>query len=215
MGGERVMATLELLTTWTPYLFVGLRWNIVISVLAALLGTVLGGVFVIMKLSRLKLLRVFGVAVPSIVRGVPTLFLLFYLAILIPNEVVMFGGEIAFAIPLWLKASLALTASPFAFTAWNLHAALEFWTAGNKQSALLFIPNWMNGFLITLLASSGASLVGVSELVGRTNTVINVTGERNAILLYYYAAIWFLAVALILTFLVGRLRRYLASTVVL
>lgn len=208
------MDSIELLTTWTPYLVIGLGWNLLISVLAALLGTALGGIFVLMKLSRRKTFRFFGEAVPTIVRGAPTLFLLFYLAIIIPNEVVMFGGAIVLSVPLWLKAVLALTASPFAFTAWNLYAALGFWRSGEKQSALLFFPNWMNGFLITFLASSGASLVGVSELVGRTNTVINVTGESNAILLYSYAAALFLIVAFVLTFLVGCVRNAMAKSLV-
>jgi polar amino acid transport system permease protein len=200
------MAELDILTTWTPYLAAGLGWNFLISAIAAVLGTTLGSLFVLMKLSRLKLLRGVGAGIPTLVRGAPTLFLLFYLAIIIPNEVVLFDGGVVLSIPNWLKAALALTASPLAFTAWNLHAAIDFWRSGEKRSALLFIPNWLNGFLITFLASSGASLVGVSELVGRTNTVIKATGGSNAILLYSYAAVLFLAAALILTFLVGRLR---------
>ena len=205
------MRDIEILITWTPYLLGGLGWNLIISVLATVMGTALGSAFVWMKFRKSALVRRAGDFVPALVRGAPTLFLLFYLAILIPNQLVLFGGAVTVDVPNWLKAAFALTASPFAFTAWNLHSSIIFWNSGRRVSAILFVPNWLNGFMITLLASSGASLVGVNELVGRTNTVIKTLDADYALILYCSAAGLFLAAALIITLLGGRVRKTLSS----
>jgi polar amino acid transport system permease protein len=204
------MTELDIIRTWTPYLLAGLGWNFLISVIASALGTSLGGLCVLMMGSPLKLLRDAGPIIPTLLRGAPSLFLMFYFSIIIPNELELLDGSVIIAIPNWLKAALALTASPLAFTAWNLTNSLEFWRSGEKRLAFLFIPNWFNSFLFTFLASSGASLVGVSELVGRTNTVIKATGGSNAILLYSYAALIFVAASLSLSLLV-RLIKFLIN----
>jgi len=63
--------------------------------------------------------------------------------------------------------------------------------------------------LITLLASSLASLIGVSELVGRCNVVIAATGTVYMAAIYFYASLIFLACAYPLTVFSQRLRNKL------
>jgi len=72
---------------------------------------------------------------------------------------------------------------------------------------MLFIPNCMNGFMITFLASSGASLVGVNELVGRTSTVIKTFDTDYSLIFYSYAACLFLCTALVLKVVVRRIQK--------
>lgn len=199
------MGYISVLKTWYPFLLEGLLWNLIISLIATFVGIMIGSVFVVMKFSKFWLVRRVGDFVPGVFRGAPTLFLLFYLAIIIPNEVSFFGGEFKINISSWMKASIALMASPLAFASWNLHSSIKYWKSGQKSSALLFVPNCMNGFLITFLASSGASLVGVSELVGRTNTVIKAVGPESAILLYTNAVVIFLVSAWAISTIVNRL----------
>ena len=59
--------------------------------------------------------------------------------------------------------------------------------------ALLFIPGWLNGFIITVIASSNASVVGVDELISRCNNVINASGHTTLMIpIYLYGMLFFL-----------------------
>jgi polar amino acid transport system permease protein len=54
------------------------------------------------------------------------------------------------------------------------------------------VSSWANYFVIIVMASSTASVIGVSELVSRCNTVINATGRTDMMLwVYLYAMAWF------------------------
>jgi polar amino acid transport system permease protein len=72
---------------------------------------------------------------------------------------------------------------------------------------LLFIPNWGTSLLITIKASNGASLVGVSEIVGRCNNIISAMQNTDLMVpLYLYASLYFLVVCYPLTYALQRLR---------
>ena len=131
--------------------------------------------------------------------------LLFYAASLLPGQLELFDG-LEVHIPQWVKASIALAASPLGMTAWNLQASVTAWLAGRRHEAALFIPNWLGGFLISIMASSTASLIGVSELVGRCNTLINATGSQHMLAIYVYASLFFIAVAVTLTAALSRVK---------
>lgn len=206
-GGS--MAMLELLWTWTPYLLGGFAENLRIAVSASLIGTLLGAMLGLLTLSRFRWMRWPAGLGSNLVRGLPTLVLLFYVATLMPSTLTLPVGGVTLSIPLWFKAAIALAGSPLALTIWNLQASAEAWRDGDQQRALLFLPNWMNSFTITLLTTSIASLIGVDELVSRANTVISVTGHHAMIPVYLYASLFFLAASLLLSVLIDQLRRLL------
>jgi len=197
----------EVLWAWTPFLLGGFGWNVAISVLATLIGTLLGGVLAMLQFSSLRPVQHVVGALVSFCRNVPSLVFLFYMATLIPHQLSF--GDIVVHVPDWLKAAIALSASPIGFTALNLHASVRHWRDGRPRAALLFIPNWLGGFLITLLASSTASLVGVSELVGRCNTVITATGTTYLFPIYVYALCIFFAFCYPVSLALGWLRQAL------
>ncbi|AUN94609.1 ABC transporter permease subunit [Pseudazoarcus pumilus] len=201
--------SLEVLWTWTPFLLEGLYWNVVITLLATMLGTCVGGVLAVLHLSPSRFIARGVGFVVSVFRNVPSLVLLFYAATLIPNQIDL-GGTIV-NIPDWLKASIALAASPTGFTALNLHTSILYWRQGQRRAAMLFIPNWLGGLMITLLASSTASLVGVSELVGQCNTVIAATGTTYLVPIYVYALCLFFALCYPLSLALGGLKRHMAA----
>lgn len=206
-GGS--MAMLELLWTWTPYLLGGFAENLRIAVSASLIGTLLGAMLGLLTLSRFRWMRWPAGLGSNLVRGLPTLVLLFYVATMMPSTLTLPVGGVTLSIPLWFKAAIALAGSPLALTIWNLQASAEAWRDGDQQRALLFLPNWMNSFTITLLTTSIASLIGVDELVSRANTVISVTGHHAMIPVYLYASLFFLAASLLLSVLIDQLRRLL------
>ena len=140
-------------------------------------------------------------------RAVPTLVLIFYLATLVPNT--LWIGSSSISIAPWLKAAIALAASPLGFTAWNLQTSIIAWRSGDRRAALLFIPNWMEAFVITLLASSTASLVGVSELLGRCNAVIASSGSGTMLPVYFYGSCVFFVFCSLINFSLDRLKQAL------
>lgn len=185
-----MMEQLDILIKWTPFLATGFLWNIGITMVAVSIGTALGGLFAYMKHSSNQVIHATGSFIPSILRSAPTLVLMFYLATLLPDNISVDGYIIY--IPNWFKAALAMTASQIGFNSLNIYAFIKQWRDGDIQAALMIIPNWLGAFLITLLSSSGASLVGVSELVSRVNTVIKTEGADYTIALYLYAISFFL-----------------------
>jgi polar amino acid transport system permease protein len=113
--------------------------------------------------------------------------------------------------PVWLKASLALAVAVVGFTSDNLAVALQEWKNGNHRAAFLFVPSWTSYALIIVMASSTASIIGVSELVSRCNTVINATGNTQLMLpIYLYACLFFFAFCWPLTLLMKRISATLA-----
>lgn len=104
-----------------------------------------------------------------------------------------------------------MCASPIGFTSWNLHTAMLLWKNGNRSAAIVFVPNWLSGFNITLLSSSTASLVGVSELVSRCNTIIAATNSGETIFIYMLASLTFISFSLLFSWVVGCLKSRLLA----
>lgn len=200
------MNTLQTLWAWLPFLLEGFLKNVYIALLAMLIGTLLGSALALLKLSKRRSLQWTVDGITSFFRNVPTLVILFYLATLLPNELMLFG-HLSLSLSPAMKASVALASSPIGFTAWNLYAAILNWRKGDHQAAMLFIPNWVGAFIVTTLASSVASLVGVDELVGRSNSVINATSPELMIPVYGLAMLIFFSFCFCFSALVNKAKR--------
>ena len=121
--------------------------------------------------------------------------------------------------PRRLKISLMLTeltrnVPTIVFPSDNLMPAIRDWRRGDHSAALLFIPNWTSYMLIIVIASSTASIIGVSELVSRCNTVINATGNTELLLpVYLYACACFFLFCYPLTRCMQWTRQHLANRI--
>lgn len=198
-------AILHTLVTWTPYLAEGFVWNILVSLVSMTVGTVIGGGLALLRLSPRRILVRFSLGMTEVCRNIPTFVFLFYLAYIIPVEIVYDGG--VFSFPAWLKAALALSVAVVGFVSDNLSVALREWRAGHVMSALLFIPNWTAYLLIIIMASSTASVIGVGEIVSRCNTVIAAVGNDDLMLwIYLYAMLWFFLFSFPLTVLMNTIK---------
>ena len=196
------------LVTWTPFLLGGFGWNILIAISATLLGTSVGGLLAWLRLAGSKTTAHASVTISAMFFKLPTLALLFYTAVLLPNEVQIPGTDLVYPFPNWIKAALALSVAQVGFTSHNLSAAIKYWRKGERGAALLFIPNWVSNLLITIIASSAASLVGVSELVSRCNKVVNATANTDLMIpIYLYASLFFLAFCYPLTIAMKKLKQ--------
>ena len=201
----------DALVTWTPFLAGGFVWNLVLSLVSMLIGTTLGILLALARSAPQRVLARTGGVLTAVSRNIPTFIMLFYLAYLLPVEVTIGGQSHAF--PGWLKASLALSVAVTGFVSDTFRLALRDWRAGEVGTALLFIPNWTMYFVIIVMASSTASVVGVGEIVSRANTVIGAIGHKDIMLwVYLYAMLWFFAfcfpMSLLMIWVRRRMRRH-------
>lgn len=181
------------LVTWTPFLLEGFAWNILIALSATLIGTAVGGSLAWLREGRSRRAADISMTISALFFKLPTVAVLFYVAVLLPTEVHVPWTDVTYPFPTWIKAALALSTAQIGFTSHNLAAAIRFWRKGQQGAALLFIPNWGSNLLITIIASSSASLVGVSELVSRCNKVINALDNPDLMIpIYLYASLFFL-----------------------
>ncbi|MBB3933011.1 ABC-type amino acid transport system permease subunit/anti-sigma regulatory factor (Ser/Thr protein kinase) [Kaistia hirudinis] len=193
--------TFAALLAWTPFLAGGFLWNIVISLATMAIGTPAG---YLLARGRLNGSRVAGFLTAA-ARVPPTFVLIYYLAYLLPPEIVL--GPLALPLPGWVKASLALAVAVTGFVSDNALQALRHLKRGERVEALYFVPAWTTYFLIIVMASSTASVIGVPEIVQRANTVIAAIGDSGAILaVYLYVMAFFLVFCWPLARLLGYAR---------
>ena len=194
------------LVTWTPYLLGGFAMNIWISIVAMLIGTTIGWMLARLRLSSNPRHVKTSLMATEFSRSIPTIVFQFYLAFMLPTEILLPFFKSIITFPAWIKAGLALAIAVIGFTSDNLTIALANWKKGDHHAALMFIPSWTSYALIIVIASSTASIIGVSELLNRCNTVINATGNTKLMLpVYLYACLMFFCFCYPLTLMMRRL----------
>ncbi len=186
----------------TAYLAGGFAMNLLISVLSMVIGTILGGL-----LGRMRFRRMWGVSTiarfaTSICRNVPSFVLLFYMASMIPSEIEWSGAIVA--VPLWIKATLALIFPVVGFASDQSLGYFRQHDAGLPGAGETFGIAWMQYFLIIIMASATASVIGADEIIGRANTLIaQYDDPQLLIVIYVYVSMWFLATGLLLSALLN------------
>ena len=206
------MEIIKDLVTWTPFLLGGFAMNILISIVAMVIGSALGCGVALLRLSRSRAGQRVALIATELTRNTPTFVFQFYLAFMLPNEVALPFTALIVAIPPWIKASLALALAVIGFCSDNLTPALKGLRRGDDSAALLFIPSWTSYALIIVMASSTASVIGVSELVSRCNTVVNATGKSGLLLpIYLYACVVFVGFCYPLTVLMKLIKTRIAT----
>lgn len=169
------------LLRWTPLIFEGFLFNILISFLSMALGTAAGVLVGIAQVSLIAPLRKTAWALTQFFRNAPWLVLLFYAMFLLPFEFRILGLTIAF--PAWIKAIIGL-ALPVAANVseivrggiksipsgqWESAEALAFtrrqtmWMIILPQAFKRMIPPWMNLYAILTMATTLISVVGIQD----------------------------------------------------
>lgn len=193
---------------WTPFLAGGFALNIVISLVAMAIGTALGTPLALARAGGRPRLARLAALLTHASRNVPTFVLLYYLAFLIPPELPIAGASAP--VPVWVKSSLAFSIAVVAFVSDTLLAAILEWRDGHHAAAWLFVPAWGMYLVIIVMASSTASVIGVSEIVARCNIVIAAIGDDRLMpWVYGYAMLWFFLLCWPLSRLVAHTRRRL------
>lgn len=200
----------DALITWTPYLAAGFGWNMIVSLAAMAIGTAVGLLLAALRAGTAPGVKQTGSALTMFARGAPTFVMLFYLAYAVPGTFEVLG--VVVTVPAWFKASLALAIAVAGYVSDNALAALRHLRRGETAEALLFLPSWTSYFLIIVMASATASVIGVPELVHRAETVIGAIGRTEfTFWVYLYAMVWFLAFAAVVALSMRVLRARLAA----
>lgn len=205
-----ITGTFDVLVAWTPYLAAGFGWNMAVSLAAMAIGTLVGLLLAAMRGGSSRKINGGGTALTVLARSAPTFVMLFYLAYAVPGTVELFG--LVVPVPAWIKASLALAIAVAGYVSDNALAALRHIRRGETAEALLFLPSWTSYFLIIVMASATASVIGVPELVHRAQTVIGaIDSAEISFWIYFYAMLWFLAFAAVVNLAMRGLRARLTA----
>ena len=200
----------KILAEWTPYLLTGFGWNIAVSLMAMAIGTVVGLLLAVMRDSSVRGAKSGGNVLTAAMHVAPTFVMLFYLTYMIPEQLEVFGVHVH--VPVWLKASLAFGIAVAGFVSDNALVSIRHLSKGHIHEALLFLPSWTNYFLIIVMASSTASVIGVPEMVYRARTVIGAVDQIGFLFwAYLYVMIWFLVFSILLTMIMHLLRNRLTQ----
>ncbi|MEP4958812.1 MAG: hypothetical protein ABJU19_05780 [Roseobacter sp.] len=123
------------------------------------------------------------------------------MASMIPSEVTI--AEMIYPVPLWIKATLALTFPVIGFSSDQSLGYFRQRDDGHNQASETFMVAWVQYFLIIIMASATASIIGADEIVGRANTLIATQGENGLMIgVYLYVSAWFILTGLVLTSLI-------------
>ena len=183
--------TVSRLFSETPYLAGGFLVNVLITVSAMTLGTGLGVGIGALRSARPRPVRLSAQAATAACRNIPSFVLMFYLAFMLPPEIVL--GASVVAIPAWIKASIALTMPVVGFMSDQVHGGRAEERAAARRRML---AAWIEYALIVFMATSFASVIGADEIVGRANRVVLIVNEPGFLTATYaYVAGWFVSTA--------------------
>lgn len=213
-GVTAVETPVDKLLRWIPFLFTqGFLFNVLISVLAMAIGTVVGAFLGLALISRLGLLRRAARVYVSFFRNVPWLVLLFIVLLAFPFQIRLFGMTIPF--PGWFKTVIGLAIPVSANIAevvrgavqsvpsaqWEAAESLGFtrhqtiWQIILPQSFKRMLPPWMNWYAILTMSTPLCSLLGVGEIISLTRQAMEAEGNRPELLIPFYGFALFLFLA--------------------
>jgi polar amino acid transport system permease protein len=210
-SGDTVLSPLQVIIKWAPLLLAGFAFNIVISLVAMLLGTIAGAGLGLALLGDRPVLRRCAWFVTQFFRNAPWLVLLFFVMFLVPFQVTLFGLRIP--LPDWVKATVGFALPVMAnvaeivrgavrsvpTTQWEAAESLAFtprqimWQIILPQCLKRMLPPWMNVYALVAMATVQASIVGVSEMLTLTAQVHTAEGGRPELFapLYGFALLCF------------------------
>ena len=184
------------LSEQTPFLANGFLINIYISVAAMLMGTVLGTLVAIPIARNWRFLRPLSALGVNLSRNVPSFVLMFYVAFFLPNEIVLQDSTIII-LPEY-KAAIALMFPVLGFAADEFRGLFHL-----NGSFKKYLNSWMQYFLIILMASVTASVIGADEVLARANRLISTRSDISVLIgTYVYIGLWFILFGLMFTKLI-------------
>lgn len=204
-SGAAAFDAYEKLFRWVPFLFMqGFLFNVLISVLAMLIGTMFGAFFGLGLVSKIPAIRKFTQVYVTFFRNAPWLVLLFIILLAFPFQISLFGWVVP--LPGWMKTVIGLALPVSANIAevvrggiqsvptaqWEAAESLSFtrrqtlWQIILPQCVKRMLPPWMNWYAILTMSTPLCSLLGVNEIISLTRQAMESEGNRPELLVPFY-----------------------------
>ncbi|KWS78392.1 amino acid ABC transporter permease [Pseudomonas amygdali] len=204
-----------------PVILQGLQSTLIVTVLAFLLSTVLGLVWVFMRVSGVRLLDSSSRVIVNVLRGVPALVQLYYLYFVMPQLGIKLSAMEAAVIGLGVAYS-AYQAEIFragieAIDQGQLEAAQSIgmgWGLTMRrvilpQAVRIILPAYGNNMITVLKSSSLASTITVAEITLQGDLLASSTFKNLSV--YTLLALLYLAMSLPLIGMVSWLEKRFGS----
>ena len=197
---------MQALFKWLPFLvFSGFLFNLLISVLTMLIGTMAGVLLGLAQISPIWLVRAVAKFATQLFRNSPWLVLLFIVLLALPFEITI--GSLIISVPDWFKAVFGLSLPIMANISEVVRGAIQSVPTGQWEAAesLAFnrrqilwqiilpqcfkrmIPPWMNWYAILTMATPLCSLLGVEELITLSRQAIESEDNHPELLVPFYS----------------------------
>jgi polar amino acid transport system permease protein len=198
------------LVQWAPLIFRGFLLNLLVSVLAMTIGTMLGVGLGLLLSSVVTPLRRAAWLITQFFRNAPWLVLLFYCMFLLPFEVHVFGLTVP--LPDWMKATLGLALPVMANVAEIVRGAVQSidygqWEAAKAlsltrgqiwrlvilpQCVKRMLPPWMSLYAVLTMSTPLISIVGVQDAMAMVRAALSADGRPELLIPIYLMLLgWF------------------------
>ncbi|MBD8709876.1 MULTISPECIES: amino acid ABC transporter permease [Pseudomonas] len=195
------------LLEWSPALATGFAQNILISLLAIAIGSVLGLLVGALAVSPLWITRLPAKIWVQVFRNAPWLVLIYFTTYVFPFELHIGTSWISF--PDWVKVTLGLALPASANVAeifrgaigsipgtqWEASRSLAFTRGQIFRSIILpqcfkrMLPPWMNLYAVITMGTALASLVGVHDLIDTAQIASNTVNRTGFTVLIYFSVL--------------------------
>ena len=193
------------LQRWLPFLMLhGFLFNVIISVLTMLLGTIAGVFLGLSQISTRHWVRRIAWFITQLFRNSPWLVLLFIVMLSFPFQIEI--GDLVIPVPDWAKAVFGLSLPIMANISeivrggilsvptgqWEAAESLAYsrrqtiWLVILPQCFKRMIPPWMNWYAILTMATPLVSLLGVEELITLSRQAMESENNHPELLLPFY-----------------------------
>ncbi|MBZ2174012.1 amino acid ABC transporter permease [Schnuerera sp. xch1] len=215
------MNVVELFVEYKDYYLIGIKTTLSISFLALIIGTTLGALFSILKLSKFKLLKLISTVYIEIVRGTP---------MMVQIALVYFGSYVAMGINIdgFLAALIAVSLNSAAYVAEIIRSGIQSIDKGQTeaskslglsdrqtmryiilpQAVKNILPALGNEFVTLIKETAVASTIGVADLM-YTSQIVQSSSFQPFNPLIIVAVIYFIF-TFTLSQLIGVFERRLA-----
>lgn len=204
-SGYTVTDAFGALWRWSPFLlWSGFFFNVLISVLAMLIGTVFGAALGLGQISPSGWLRRFAWFFTQLFRNSPWLVILFIVLLAFPFQVTIFGVTIP--IPDWMKGVIGLSLPIMANISevvrgavqsvptaqWEAAESLAFsrrqilWQIILPQCYKRMLPPWMNWYAILTMATPLCTLLGIEEVITLSRQAMESEDNHPELLVPFY-----------------------------
>ena len=201
-----------LLVRYYPFFLEGVKNTLIIAAMSVILGVFSGTLMAIMKMSRIKPLKLIAKVYIDFIRGTPLMVQLMFIFYGLPMVGITFP-DVPFIpnFPRFMAGIVALSMNSCAYVAEVIRAGIQAVDIGQMEAArsigfkyseamkIVVLPQAIknilpalgNEFITVIKESSIVSVIGIADLMFRTNDVVAVT-YRSLPCLAIAAVIYFI-----------------------